>query len=315
MSFRFFASNRERRAVDVSVVIPVYNHAAYLEAAVTSVLEQSVDVREVICIDDGSTDASFAVATELAARDARVKTWTRPNRGANRTLNEGLEAAKGAYVAILNSDDAFEPERLERCIEVLDADPATSLVCTALSFVDAKGARTKSRWYDEAIAFHRKSGDLAASLAYGNFVMTTSNFVARASLFTDVGGFRDLRYAHDLEYLLRILALGHRMTILDAKLLRYRFHTTNTISESGKAVRIEIAAVVASYLRRRIRDPERPASLSEIARMTAACKPHEIGALVTYFLGSSTPEGADPLDAASLLVGADLERFHRELVG
>jgi hypothetical protein len=92
------------RPADVSVVIPVYNHDRFIGTAIDSVLSQTVQPREILCIDDGSTDRSVQTVEALAARHPNVRFWSRPNHGAARTINEGIREARGQYIAILNSE-------------------------------------------------------------------------------------------------------------------------------------------------------------------------------------------------------------------
>src|SRR4029450_2534625 len=127
-----------------------------------------------------------------------VRFWSRPNQGAHRTINECIGQARGRYLAILNSDDLYHPERLLRCLAVLEGDPNAAVVATGISFVNEHGNAIRFPWYEEARVFYERIGDLGLALVNGNFLMTTSNIVARRALFQEVGGFDDLRYAHDL---------------------------------------------------------------------------------------------------------------------
>jgi glycosyltransferase involved in cell wall biosynthesis len=235
---------------DVSVIVPVYNHERYIGAALASVLGQSVRPREILCIDDGSTDGSARVVEVIAREYSEIRFWSRPNRGAHHTLNEGIDAAVGTYVAILNSDDVFHPGRLARCLAVLDARPNVDVVGTGIDFVDGEGRRIKNPWYEAACAFHREAGDLGLALVHANLLMTTSNVVARRAVFDDVGAFDDLRYAHDLDFFLNLVAKGKRLAMVRRPLIQYRFHGANTISEAHTNVRLEWAAVAAVFARR-----------------------------------------------------------------
>jgi glycosyltransferase involved in cell wall biosynthesis len=235
---------------DVSVVIPVYNHDCFIGAAIDSVLSQTVQPREILCIDDGSTDRSAQTVEALAARHANVHFWSRPNHGAARTINEGIRAARGRYVAILNSDDLYHPARLQRCLAVLDGDPGAAVVATDVSFVNEDGDAIRFPWYEEVYAFYEKIGDLGLGLANGNFLMTTSNIVARRPVFDEVGHFDDLRYAHDLDFFLRLLVHGRRLVHLPEPLLTYRVHRSNTVSQNLAQVRLETAVVAAFFARR-----------------------------------------------------------------
>ena len=95
---------------DVSVVIPSYNHAAYIREAVDSVLSQSLSDLELIVVDDGSQDESLDILAGYS--DRRFHLYTQLNQGAHAAINRGLHAAAGDYLAILNSDDAYHPQRL-----------------------------------------------------------------------------------------------------------------------------------------------------------------------------------------------------------
>src|ERR1700752_2855242 len=123
----------------VSVIIPLYNHASYIAQAVASVQQQGDIVGELIVIDDGPKDNSAAVMQELAQSDPRISFVTQPNQGAHATINRGLGAATGEYLAILNSDDAFEPGRLDALARALDLDEGSAIACSSIGFMDGKG--------------------------------------------------------------------------------------------------------------------------------------------------------------------------------
>lgn len=233
----------------VSVVVPLYNHARYVADAVRSALAQGPVLREVVVVDDGSTDGSAEALAAACGDDPRLVLWSQPNRGAHAAINAGLLRATGEVLAVLNSDDAYAPGRLDRLVAAFDADPAADLAATGLRFMDGNGAPAANPWYEEVLAFHRASGDLGAALLNGNFVMTTSNLAFRRGLLDRIGLFAPLRYAHDLDFLLRARARGCRFALLlDEPLLSYRVHAANTIKEEHGAVRVEWAAAAAGYL-------------------------------------------------------------------
>ena len=91
----------------VSVIMPVYNAAAHLEAAVQSVLRQTLQDLELILVDDGSTDGSAALCDAAAAADRRVRTVHQANAGICAARNRGLELAVGEYVSFCDDDDVF----------------------------------------------------------------------------------------------------------------------------------------------------------------------------------------------------------------
>ena len=132
-----------------SVLIPAFNHAAFIEEAVLSVLEDGGDQIEVIIVDDGSTDDTPSVLRNIATDD-RVAVHTQENQGAHAALNRLLGLARGEFFFILNSDDAFEPGRLQRLADRLEHCPEAAIVCSHLRIIDDRGQEIgiKHAWQD-----------------------------------------------------------------------------------------------------------------------------------------------------------------------
>jgi glycosyltransferase involved in cell wall biosynthesis len=278
---------RNQRDAPVSVVVPLYNHERYIEAALESVLCQSRSAAEIIVVDDGSTDGSAAIAQRYADRYSQIRFWRHPNQGAHYTINTGIHLASGNYVAILNSDDTYYPTRLEECVAVLERDSDVCAVATGLTFIDGAGAATTSEWYDNARSFYDRSGDLSLALIRDNFFVTTSNLFVRKYIFEEIGYFSPLRYTHDLDFSLRLLACGKQVHFLEKPLLKYRVHASNTIREGSTRINIERAAVVAFYLysawlQRTLDDKDWPAYLRKLAKIADE---RALGVLLRNFLG------------------------------
>lgn len=120
------------RVPRVSVLVPVCNAERYLTHCLESLAAQTLADIEVVCVDDGSTDASARIIDEFVRRDPRFRVITKPNTGYGDSMNRGLEVARGAYVGILESDDFAEPdmfERLLRLAEQTGADVARGNYC------------------------------------------------------------------------------------------------------------------------------------------------------------------------------------------
>ena len=111
----------------VSVIVPIYNAARFLEKCLSSLVAQTFDDFEAICVDDGSTDASANIVRGFVDRDERFSLVSKENSGYGASMNMGLDRARGRYVAILESDDFFDPQALELLVfaaEAADADVA-----------------------------------------------------------------------------------------------------------------------------------------------------------------------------------------------
>ena len=97
----------------VSVIIPCYNNEEYLRECIESALAQTLNNIEIICIDDGSTDSSPAIMDEYASKASNIRVIKKANAGFGQTINTGIDAAAGRYLAILESDDYIEPAMYE----------------------------------------------------------------------------------------------------------------------------------------------------------------------------------------------------------
>lgn len=104
----------------VSVVLTVYNGGKYLDAAIRSILEQTYTHFELIIVNDGSTDGSGDLIRSFAEKDARIRVIERENRGLVYSLNEGIAAAKGRYIARMDADDISLPQRFEKQVQYLE---------------------------------------------------------------------------------------------------------------------------------------------------------------------------------------------------
>ena len=148
---------------EISVVIPAYNHERFLRETIDSVLGQSYENLELIIVDDGSTDKSAEVIRRYS--DPRLCYIYQENQDAYNALNRGLSLAKGSYIAILNSDDVYAQNRLQRLLEVQRQSGAQCLF-TRVNLIDDKSipladpALWWNRWYDDAVQRYLASGDL-----------------------------------------------------------------------------------------------------------------------------------------------------------
>jgi glycosyltransferase involved in cell wall biosynthesis len=220
-------------------VIPAYNHEAFVAESVASALSQDTGALEVIVVDDGSTDRTAEVLEQFVS-DPRFTMKRQANVGAHASLNCLLEEARGRFIFILDSDDLFEPDRLQRLAASLEGDKGAVLASSWITVIDESGAElgVKRAWAN--MPPWARCGppphlsdlnDPALALLQENWVATTSNFAMRRELVAEHGlRFSDLRYTHDWDFLLSAAALG-RITVVDEPLLRYRVHGRNTIRE------------------------------------------------------------------------------------
>jgi glycosyltransferase involved in cell wall biosynthesis len=256
----------------VSVVIASYNHDRFLRQNLDSVLAQTHRDLEIVAVDDGSTDGSLATLQEYASQHpGRVRVFAHPqreNRGIYATLNRAIAEARGEYIAVQGSDDAWLPRKLERQLEAFAADPAVGAVYAQAYLVDQSGAHLRTA--GQAQVYGRVADDLVATLLEYNVVPAMS-IVYRAVLVPSPAFAEDLLYA-DWDLNLR-LALRTRMVGIAEPLVLYRRHAgavthTGAIVRDGIAHRLALLGRVLDYpeLKRR---PDLP-RLRRAARAAAA---------------------------------------------
>jgi len=186
----------------VSVVIPAYNAAWCVRRAVDSVLAQTSSDFELIVVDDGSTDDTAAV---LNIYGDRLRIVRKPNGGLSSARNAGIDAARGRYVAFLDADDWWLPEKLERQVALMEADPAL-VFCSTAARIESPEGEQLGEW----ACAHSPLPTLEAIFATNAHVAGSGSAVlARRDAFARSGGFDEtLRSLEDIDMWMRLAAIG-----------------------------------------------------------------------------------------------------------
>jgi glycosyltransferase involved in cell wall biosynthesis len=236
----------------VAVVVPLYNHARYIEETIRSVLCQTHAVDEIVVIDDGSDDCGFDLALALLKEHPGAQVLRQANAGAHNAINRCIEATKSNYIAILNSDDIFSANRIARCLHLLTVHKSIDLIIGRINVIDHNGDPLMSGptidWLGRAAQFLKATRLLTVSLLHENFAATTSNMLFSRQLWIKNKGFQSLRYCHDLDFLVASAYNGHIFFDSETDHISYRVHPGNTIKENPSRIRVEIAAVLVSAI-------------------------------------------------------------------
>jgi hypothetical protein len=268
----------------VSVVVPVHNGARYLAEALDSVLAQTHRQLEILVVDDGSTDDTPAVVARYGERLRLLR--HADNRGPSAARNIGLRAARGPFVAFLDSDDRWLPEKLARQAAVLDARPDVGLVYTGWWHVDAERRR-----FGEPVIV-RDEGDLFRKLVLGNLVHPVAVMVRR-SLLEQAGGFDDsIRYNEDWDLFLRLSLRGMRWAGIEEPLCEYRVHPEQATRHAEQMLTDRL-----TILERTFADPALPADVAAL-RAEAFQEACLLGAAGCFREGA-TAAGHDAFHAAA----------------
>ncbi|HXT82312.1 MAG TPA: glycosyltransferase [Acetobacteraceae bacterium] len=212
----------------ISVVIPLYNGAAYIEQALRSVLAQTLSPDEIIVVDDGSTDDGPGIIARMTS-DKRVRVICKQNGGQSSARNEGIRQSHGDLVALLDQDDVWYPHHLAELIKpFLEARPVElGWVYSNLDQVDQHGNLVIRRFLSTLRAEHPKT-DLAKCLKHDMYVLPSASLISRQA-FMQVGGFDErLSGYEDDDLFLRLFRAGYDNIYLDRPLSKWRIYPTST---------------------------------------------------------------------------------------
>lgn len=206
----------------VSIIIPCYNDAQYIEQAVQSALNQTYHNKEVIVVDDGSNAETKAVLKQIEPTITRL--ITQENQGQSTARNVGINAAKGDFILVLDSDDYFEPSFCEEAVAIFSTDASIKIVTcqAALLFSDSKKK-----------LYIPNGGDIN-NFMYGNCALGTSMF--KKEDWLKCGGYDESMRSgfEDWEFFIRLLKSGGTAFVIQKPLYTYRKREASTTSKANK---------------------------------------------------------------------------------
>ncbi len=205
----------------VSVLMPVRDAARTVRAAAASILRQTWRDLALVCVDDGSTDATAEVLARLAERDRRVEIVRGPGEGIARALGRGLARCDGELVARMDADDVAHPARITRQVEALAADPSLAAIGSAVSLFPRRevrdGMRRYAAWLNALTTPDRVRRDL-----YVEAPLVHPAAAIRRRALDAAGGWRDGPFPEDYDLWLRLAAAGGALSNLPETLLAWR---------------------------------------------------------------------------------------------
>ncbi len=220
----------------VSVLTGAYNNAETLPRAIESILSQTLEDLELVVVDDGSSDHTPTLVRGID--DPRVRYHPLEHVGIARSLNEGLREARAPFVAIQDADDYSEPSRLERQLELIEADPGVAVVGSRMREEDAAGRPLGARTSFAA-------GDVGDMLMRFNPIPNSSALMRR-ELVLEAGGYDPrYRYAMDYDLWLRLAERGRVVTIDEVLATR----VMSGVNVAARKERAQIAESIAMRMR------------------------------------------------------------------
>ena len=217
--------------VKVSVIVAVYNAEKYLRQCLDSIAEQTLHDIEIICVNDGSTDGSLEIIEEYAERDERFCIYNKENEGLGgaSARNLGLERARGEHISILDSDDFFEPDMLEKAVKKSDETGADIVVFGGYEYDDKNGAVNKvTSILDERLVPDKESFSykdcpdriyqISQGMAWNKLYRST--FLKKHDL-----RFQKIKYTDDAYFTFAHMVLAKKIAVVKECLCYYRINT------------------------------------------------------------------------------------------
>ena len=210
----------------VSIIIPVYNAEKYLGKCLESLLSQTLQEMEIICVDDGSSDGSPEILKRFQERDGRVRILTQENQYAGAARNNGMKEAQGEYLLFLDADDFFENTLLEKVYNQGKKMEADIVLFGAKQYNDKTGIVSPASWYFKRDALPRENPFSGKTENTDVFALVTPapwtklfrrEFVEKQGL-----SFQGLQNSNDVYFVLTALALAEKITYVDEELVFYR---------------------------------------------------------------------------------------------
>jgi len=227
----------------VSVIIPNYNNACFLPECLDSVLSQTYQNFEIIIIDDGSQDGSHEILINYQSlHPEKIRYYWHPerkNKGVSSTLNLAIEKSTGEYIARIDSDDIWYPEKLQQQVPILDNHPEIDIVYSCSEFIDRSGKELPGL---EGKNITNSENPLASMLI--SFVTPQNTVVFRRKVFDQVGLFDESLIYSDWDLMVRIFS-HYKAFFIDKPLAKYRIHD-QTLSK-GIDPQINLARIVAVF--------------------------------------------------------------------
>jgi GT2 family glycosyltransferase len=231
----------------VSILMPCRDAADHIDAAIASMREQTFTDFEVVAVDDGSADDTFARLYAWAQEDDRVRILSTHARGLVPALASALAAARGELVARMDADDIALPERLERQVALLDDDPRIAACGTGIEYFPEEAVRDGARRYERWINGLTSNQEIARDV-FVECPIPHPTLVIRRHVLHAIGGYRELGWPEDYDLVLRLWSAGYRMAKVPDVLLRWRESPDRASRTDDRYAEIEFRRIKIYFL-------------------------------------------------------------------
>lgn len=221
----------------VSVIVPVHNTEKYLEQCLSSILGQTLEDIEVICVNDNSTDGSAEILERFSKEDRRLRVLQSPSLGAGGARNIGLASAQGEYLSFLDADDFFEPDMLESAVAKAEEDQSDIVVYGSWLYDTAHQANRQAKWtlQVDKLPVQRPlaPSDISDRIfnVFGNY---TWNKLFRTAVIREMNiHFQEISRTNDLLFTCEALTQARLISVVDRCFVHYRVATKTSLQSTN----------------------------------------------------------------------------------
>lgn len=219
----------------VSVVIPVYNVEKYLRQCLDSIIHQTLENIEIICVNDGSTDNSYAILKEYANKDSRIQIIDKDNSGYGHSMNLGIQHCTGEYIGIVESDDFAKPEMFEVLYKIAITHDLDVARCHFFTFKQRDGSIKKIDAYDiDSNVLINPQTNLSLFFQWPSVWANIykRSFIQQYNLkFLETPG----ASYQDTAFSFKVYACAKKLMLVSEPLIYYRIHEGSSIKSKNKA--------------------------------------------------------------------------------
>jgi len=231
----------------VSILIPLYNHEQFIEKTLNSIIEDSYSNKEIIIINDGSTDNSNNIVNEwiIQHKDVNLKYILRENKGLHKTLNELYDLSKGKYIINIASDDYLINNTIDKRVELLEKYPNKLMLIGDCIVVD-----NFNNTVNDSATFSLHSGNkskyfndksLKDEILY-NWATVGPSYMLNQNIYNEIGFYNPDIYLEDWDYAVRAVS-KNLILFYDEKVAAYRLHDNNTIKNKDAAIKFSESCI------------------------------------------------------------------------
>jgi len=239
----------------VSIIIPVYNSGQYLDETIRSAMQQSWSNKEIILVDDGSTDNSLAIASEY--RGERVKIYSQANQGASAARNKGLREAKGDYIQFLDGDDLLSANKIADQMALINGHSDHLAISRTIYFFDKEPLPPGHVKHDESIEYYNDPAGFLINMYYKTAfdkeqrgIVTVHSWLSPKTLLDKAGWWNeDLSVDDDGEYFCRVILESKQIIYVPDAINYYRKYRSNTNLSAGENIGAMRSRLLASELK------------------------------------------------------------------